>query len=127
MQKYVEPTVEYYANIRAWRAFEIGTRTQREASERRERRVQSLLAQWDLTRALETESAAWGWHPLYALCALNPYLRRRLPPMPWDHTEEEATRVLQALRASRTAAIESPVEARLLRVHMLSIGLNNVR
>lgn len=58
VQKYVDPTVEYYANIRAWRAFEIDTRTQREASKRRESRVQSLLAHWYLMSAVEIESAA---------------------------------------------------------------------
>jgi len=122
--RYVEPAAEYYANTRAWRAFEIHTR---EVNARRERRVQDLLARWDRERGPEIESASWGWHPLYALCVGNPYLQQKLPPMPWDHTEEEARRVWTFIRATRTAAVASPVEAKLLRVHMVSIGLNDVR
>jgi len=122
--RYVVPTAEYYANTRAWRAFEIHTR---EMDARRERRVQNLLASWDLERGPEIESATWGWHPLYALCVGNPYLQQKLPPMPWDHTEGEAMTVWRSIRATRTAAVRSPVEAKLLRVHMVSIGLNDVR
>jgi len=122
--RYVDPAAEYCANTRAWRAFEIHTR---EVDARRDSRVHNLLAHWDRERGTEIESATWGWHPLYALCVGNPYLQQKLPPMPWDHTEDEATRVWRSILATRTARVGSPVEAKLLRVHMVSIGLNDVR
>ena len=91
---------------------------QKRVRREREEWVREQLRQWDETKALEVERCVWGWHPLYHMCTGNSLLSRRMPPLPWKHTIEEAKTVVSALR-SRTLHLLAPTSACLLRVYSI--------
>ena len=91
---------------------------QKRVRREREEWVREQLRQWDETKALEVERCVWGWHPLYHMCTGNSLLSRRMPPLPWKHTMEEAKTVVSALR-SRTLHLLAPTSACLLRLYSI--------
>jgi hypothetical protein len=60
--------------------------------------VENQLLHWSQRQAIHRERAAWGWHPLFVLCAESRFVLDRLPFMPWAHTWEETAAVIQSLK-----------------------------
>jgi hypothetical protein len=79
----VQATFEHYENVRAHDEYVTQCGRERlEVERRRQSIVAERLKEYDNNRAAERERAVWSWHPLYHMCAVNPRLQQRLPPLP---------------------------------------------
>jgi hypothetical protein len=115
LDAHVQATFEHYDSVHAHD--EYVTRCGRERLEVERRRRSSVavrLKEYDDNRAAERERAVWSWHPLYHMCAVNPRLQQRLPPLPWVHSTDEAAKVRKLMSGERTSSVNVPGEARLL-------------
>jgi hypothetical protein len=117
-------TYKYFENLSLCEEFEArqADMTKRVRQQRIEW-VREKLRQWDEEKAVELERCVWGWHPLFHLCTSNRFLSRRMPPLPWTHTMEEAKTVMAAL-SIRTPVREAPNEARLLRLYSIMLKMD---
>jgi hypothetical protein len=117
-------TFEHYESVRVHDEYETRQGRERLELERSRRSiVTKRLKEYDDKRAAERERAVWSWHPLYHMCAVNPRLQQRLPPLPWVDSADEADKVRKLLSHERTLSVNVPGEARLLRLHMLINGI----
>jgi hypothetical protein len=121
---HVQATFKHYESVRAHDEYVTRCGRERLEVERRRRSiVAEHLKEYDDNRTAERERAVWSWHPLYHVCAVNPRLQQRLPPLPWVHSADEAAKVRKRLSHKRTSSVNVPGEACLLRLYMLINGI----
>lgn len=125
MDRLANASMDYYVNVHDWKKHEEAVDAQRLHNARlKEKFIADRVAAWEESKAGELEEVSWGWNPLYHICAKNPAVSERLPPMPWKHNETEARDVVKALGTRRTLPVGAGLEAKIIRVFLL---VHNIR
>lgn len=125
MDRLANASMDYYVNVHDWKKHEEAVDAQRLHNARlKEKFIADRVAAWEESKAGELEEVSWGWNPLYHICAKNPAVSERLPPMPWKHNETEARDVVKALATRRTPPVGAGLEAKIIRVFLL---VHNIR
>jgi hypothetical protein len=70
--------------------------------------VKKKMDKWEVQVALRMEKITWGWHPMFHIFNIVPFLRTILLQFPWTHNKAKAPTVVISIYNMQKAIVLRP-------------------